>query len=164
MSFTVQKQIGTNLMKYLEYDPARLLRIHIEIVIQEPSQILGLRDNHDYVPEDKEWKRLENLSRQCLIIRSNRENPDRLVSIKTFHAFVLAKSHYSTRRYPDLCFSTLAESINDGHRNLTSHKDFILVTLEKTIAAEEKTLLSAALNNQVRIRKIQKQRKNREIL
>ncbi|CAA0829494.1 Pectinesterase/pectinesterase inhibitor 3 [Striga hermonthica] len=81
--------------------------------------------------------------------RSNRKNSDRPVSIKTSHALVLANSHCSTTRYPELCFSTLAEAINDGRGNLTSHKDFILVTLEKTIAAAEKNLLNVGklLNN-----------------
>ncbi|GER53626.1 plant invertase/pectin methylesterase inhibitor [Striga asiatica] len=75
-------------------------------------------------------------------VRSNRKNPDRPESIKTSHALASAKYHCTTTRYPDLCFSTLSDSINDGRRNLTSHKDFILVTLEKTISAAEKNILN----------------------
>lgn len=85
-------------------------------------------------------------------VKSRKENSDHSSSIKISPAHAIAKSSCSNTLYPELCYSSIADSLN-GNKKLKSTKDVIVLSLNVTITAEQsnynaiKNLLAAGKSN-----------------
>ncbi|KAI3455680.1 hypothetical protein Pfo_012343 [Paulownia fortunei] len=74
-------------------------------------------------------------------VKSRKENSDHISSIKITPAHAIARSSCSNTLYPELCYSSIADSLNDNEK-VKSKKDVIILSLNVTIAAVQRNYFS----------------------